>query len=324
MLSCLITPSCEDLVANRSSFELNNVSDTHSLNTDMGVSQCSPEAVEKMKFEKTYPVTRLSLNMMNIGYDIANTILELQRQKLELHGQKKLVKKDCRLSALCINTFSLKSVLQSKVAENIGYIVDFMSVDQQEIMYLQRGLANFIQNQNYCHFQQANIHIDLNNETSHLIFTQSSLERKLTNRANGTCLCRKCRSMSNLRHKQLIVERKLRKLVLNFMEIIEAMEMIFSLSLQSCLNAYEIGSSCLFQDRRRKKRSLFASSDTHDQLRRVTNVFENIFKSILSHEKVRERELQGLKHNIKNDEHSIQEIRAYLKGLKVIGQLHRK
>ena len=44
MIACLVSPSCG---ANGSNVELSNVSITHSLNTNIGVSECLPESVEK-------------------------------------------------------------------------------------------------------------------------------------------------------------------------------------------------------------------------------------------------------------------------------------
>ena len=76
-----------------------------------------------MIFERTDFVTRLSFNMQTIGYDLAMTIMEVERQRLGVHGKKNLVKRDCRLAALCINTFSLKSVLQSKYGLHCGLYV---------------------------------------------------------------------------------------------------------------------------------------------------------------------------------------------------------
>ena len=51
--------------------------------------------------------------------------------------KRDLVVMDCKLSDLCLNTFSLKSVLKTKVAQDLGYVVVFMAISDQEIMCLQ-------------------------------------------------------------------------------------------------------------------------------------------------------------------------------------------
>ena len=121
-----------------------------------------------------------------------------------------------------------------------------MFINNQELMYLEKGSPNSIQERNFKHFHQANIFIDLTNVTSHLIFIQSEIERKLTNKGNGTCLCKSSKSLSNLQHKQILIERKLKKLVYNFVEITAAMQMTFPAVLHSCLNAYKKGTCVHF------------------------------------------------------------------------------
>ena len=215
--------------------------------------------------------------MQKIGWDLAHTIMEVQQQKISVHDKRNFVKMDCRLAVLCLNTFSLKTVLKMKVAQDVGYIVDFMAINKEELMYLESGTPIFIRERNFRHFHQANIFIDLTNVTSHLIFIQSEIERKLTNKGNGTCLCKSSKSLSNLQHKQILIERKLKKLVYNFVEITAAMQMIFPAVLHSCLNAYKIGDMCTLHDLR-KKRSIFSSDNSHDEIKKVTHVFNRISK----------------------------------------------
>ena len=100
------------------------------------------------------------------------------------------------------------------------------------------------------------------------------------------------------------------------------MGLSFPPALQKCLHAYSMGETCLMKEPIRTKRSLFGSNQ-HDDLQKVTSVFERNFKNILQHEKVRNNELQEIKHRVHNDENGLMEIRVYLKGLKTIEQLHR-
>ena len=52
MVFCLISPLWGDLSANMSSYERISEAETHSLNT-VYVSQCSPETVQEIQFERT-------------------------------------------------------------------------------------------------------------------------------------------------------------------------------------------------------------------------------------------------------------------------------
>ena len=59
---------------------------------------------------------------------------------------------DCRLAGLCINTFDLKTILKAKVANNVGFIVDFVSLGEDEIMYIKAGEVKFIERRSFHHF----------------------------------------------------------------------------------------------------------------------------------------------------------------------------
>ena len=148
---CLLSPSLGDLPANGSSYGLISDADNHSLNTEY-VSECSPETVQRLKYERTDLNTRLSYNLLDIGFDLASTIIEFQRQKLDLSDQKEVIRMDCRLIGLCVNTFDLKSIQKAKVANNVGFIVNFISLNEDEMMYIKKGVVNFIQRQSFHHF----------------------------------------------------------------------------------------------------------------------------------------------------------------------------
>ena len=101
------------------------------------------------------------------------------------------------------------------------------------------------------------------------------------------------------------------------------MEMLFPEALHKCLDAYKKGDMCKLPNLRRK-RSIYGSTNTHDEIRKVTHVFESNFKKILVYEKSKAREMQLLKQNIQNEEQSISELRSYLKGSKFIEELRMK
>ena len=119
-----------------STAELKLSSNNNSLNT-LGLSFCSLENVSRMTYDRRDLVSRITFDMELIGWDLARTISEVQQQRIRFHDKRDPVAMDCRLSDMCLNTFSLKSVLKTKVAQDFGYVVDFMAINDQEIMYLQ-------------------------------------------------------------------------------------------------------------------------------------------------------------------------------------------
>ena len=98
--------------------------------------------------------------------------------------------------------------------------------------------------------------------------------------------------------------------------------MTFPKNLQEYLESFLVDKSCLMKETRRPKRSIFGSSD-HDELRRVTSVFENNFRNISNHEKARKIELQSMNHKISTEEAGLIEIRSYLKSMQIIDRIHR-
>ena len=82
------------------------------------------------------------------------------------------------------------------------------------------------------------------------------------------------------------------------------MKMKLSKTLYNCLDAFIKGDICRLSDLR-EKRSLFGSSSSHDEIRRVTDVFQSNFKRILVHDRAKSKDLQHLKENLRNDETKI-------------------
>ena len=107
ILGWLLATSSGDLLMNGSNFQLTASQANQSLNTQLR-SKCSKDTVQRMKFDRSDLSIQLSYNLLSIGMDLAATVIELQRQKIDLIQQKKVVRMDCQLSGLCINTFDLK------------------------------------------------------------------------------------------------------------------------------------------------------------------------------------------------------------------------
>ena len=108
-------------------------------------SECSNMSTQKLKHEKSQAQHELSFDFMEIVKDIASIVLEFEKQEIEIIDQSQVARFSCELQALCINTFSLKGLLKAKPKLNRGFIVDFASVDSQQIMYMKSGQSKFIE-----------------------------------------------------------------------------------------------------------------------------------------------------------------------------------
>ena len=154
------------------------------------------------------------------------------------------------------------------------------------------------------------MHINILNKSSHLIFVQTEHERKLLNYYEGTCYCKLSNTMKNLNLRQLGLKRTLKKVIFSFIELGVGLKIALPDDLQNCLQAFLDEKDCMMNQTARSKRSIFGSSD-HDDLRRITTIFENNFHNILSHEKARKFELQTMNHKISTEEAGLIEIRSY-------------
>ena len=163
---------------------------------------------------------------------------------------------NCKLSDLCIKPFTLGSLMKSNVDQNFNYVVDFWAVDESEIMYLDNGKPSYIYKEDFNQFSKANVFIELKNVTSHLIYSRNDVNSKLVNDANGTCFCKSSASLINVKRKQLLVEKQLKKLVSIFLGRTSSMKMKLSKTLYNCLDASIKGDICRLSDLR-EKRSLF-------------------------------------------------------------------
>ena len=108
-------------------------------------SECSNMSTQKLKHEKSQAIHELSFDFMEIVKDIASIVLEFGKQEIEIIDQSQVARFSCELQALCINTFSLKGLLKAKPKLDRGFIVDFASVNAQQIMYMKSGQSKFIQ-----------------------------------------------------------------------------------------------------------------------------------------------------------------------------------
>ena len=122
MLLGSLASSLGDLLKETGNLHLNSSLADRSLNIQ---SNCSNVTVQKLKSDRSDQSIELSFNFLDIGMDLVGTITEFQEQKLEIIKQSKVVRMDCRLNGLCLNTFDLKALLKAKVKKDVGFIIDF-------------------------------------------------------------------------------------------------------------------------------------------------------------------------------------------------------
>ena len=285
-------------------------------------SECSSMSIQKMQYENSNVKYEVSFDFFAMAKDIADIVVEFDKQQLEIIQQSQVVKFDCGLNALCLNTFNLRALLKAKPKKDIGFVIDFLSVDSQEIMYMARGTGKFIQKDSFKHFQRANIEIDLRNRSSHLIYVETDHERKLLNQFPGKCYCKLSSTMKNLKLHQLGVKKTLKKVVYSVLELGMGLKIALQDNIKNCLQEFLNDGSCKLNQTAKHKRSIFSSGD-HDSLRRITKIFENNFKNILLHEKARKFELNTMQQKISAEEAGLEEFRNYLKSSQLIEKLHR-
>ena len=101
-------------------------------------SECSNMSVQKLQSDRSDQKLEITFDFLALARDLSETILEFQRQRLEIVKQSKVVKMNCGLNALCLETFELRALLKAKPRKNVGFVVDFMLINSMEIMYIKK------------------------------------------------------------------------------------------------------------------------------------------------------------------------------------------
>merc|ERR1711873_20204 len=203
-------------------------------------------STQKMKHEKSQAQHDVSFDFFEIAKDIADIVLEFEKQEIEIIDQSQVARFNCELKALCLNTFSLRALLKAKPKQNLGFIIDFVSVDSQQIMYMKSGQGKFIQKSSFKHFERSNIGITLQNISSHLIYIETANERKLVNSFSGQCYCKLCSSIKSLKLKQLTVKNTLKKVVSSMLELSVGLKITLQDDLKLCLEEFLQDKSCMY------------------------------------------------------------------------------
>ena len=295
---------------------------TATQNAQLLYSECSNVSTQKLKLEKFQSVHDLSFDFVESVKDIASIILELGKQEIQVIEQSKVAMFDCELKALCINAFSLKALLKAQPKLNRAFITDFISVNAQQLMYLRNGQSKFIEKKSFKHFARSNIEITLQNITSHLLYIETDKERKLTNTFHGQCYCKLCNSLKNLKLKQLAVKKYLKRVVSEMLELWVGLQMALPNDIKLCLRNFLEDKSCMYNYNNKVRRSIFSSSD-HDDLRRVTKIFEKNFENIIKHERAKKLELNAIHRKLGAEEIDLQDLRNFMRGSQVIEKIHK-
>lgn len=121
-------------------------------------------------------------------------------------------------------------------------------------MYIKKGIAKFINKEYFKHFTNANIHIELKNKSSHLIFVQTELDRKLLNSYEGTCYCKLSKNIKNLHLHQLGLKKTLKQVIFTFLELGVGLKITLPNNLQEWLQAFLDDKDCMMKNTTRSKR----------------------------------------------------------------------
>ena len=89
----LLTSSYGDLLVDGSNLQLTASQANQSLNTQLQ-SKCSKDTVQRIQYDQSDLSIQLSYNLLDIGMDLAATVIEFQKQKIELIQQKNIVRID--------------------------------------------------------------------------------------------------------------------------------------------------------------------------------------------------------------------------------------
>ena len=295
---------------------------TATQNAELLYSECSNMSTQKLKLEKFQSFHELSFDFVESVKDIASIILELGKQEIQVIEQSKVAMFDCELKALCINAFSLKALLKAQPKLNRAFITDFISVDAQQLMYLKYGQSKFIEKTSFKHFERSNIRITLQNITSHLMYIETTKERKLVNNFSGQCYCKLCSSLKNLKLKQLTVKKTVKRVVSAMLELSLGLKIALPDDINVCLHNFLQDKSCMFNHTAKFRRSIFSSSD-HDGLRRVTKIFEQNFENIIRHERAKKLELNAIHRKLGAEEIDLEDLRNFMRGSQVIEKIHK-
>ena len=222
-------------------------------------SECSNMSTQKLKHEKSQAQHELSFDFVEIVKHIASIVLEFEKQEIEIIDQSQVAKFDCELKALCVNTFSLRALLKAKPKLNRGFIIDFVSVDSQQIMYMKSGQSKFIEKSSFKHFERSNIGITLQNISSHLIYIETAKERQLVNSFSGQCYCKLCSGIKNLKLKQLTVKKTLKRVVSAMLELSVGLKIALPDDIKFCLQNFLQDKSCMYNHTTKFRRSIFSS-----------------------------------------------------------------
>ena len=93
----LLASSYGDLLVDGSNLQLTASQANQSLNTQLQI-KCSKDTVQRLKYDQSDLSIQLSYNLLDIGMDLAATVIEFQKQKIELIQQKNIVRMSCQLS----------------------------------------------------------------------------------------------------------------------------------------------------------------------------------------------------------------------------------
>ena len=90
--------------------------------------------------------------------------------------------------------------MEKNLSNHFEYIVDFMSLGNQQLMYLdEKKNVKFIYEKDFLHFGKANVFVRLtHNKRGHILFFDDENTRHLLYNFEGKYLCRKSANFYNI------------------------------------------------------------------------------------------------------------------------------
>ena len=131
IISCLLQYSLGSLLESNATLNVSS-------NRRLIYSECSNMSVQKLQSDRSDLKFEISFDFLALARDLSDAVLEFDRQKLEIVQQSKVVRMNCGLNALCLETFELRALLKAKPRKNVGFYGDYVYKTRNSKIHKQR------------------------------------------------------------------------------------------------------------------------------------------------------------------------------------------
>ena len=119
-----------------------------------------------------------------------------------------------------------------------------------------------------------------NNSISTLVLYEFGAQRILTNKNIGNCKCPSSANLNNLFKAQQNMRVSLLHYIQDFIVIIETLSLHLDSKIAKCIHNYQNGIECSHDHKMRNKRSVFSFFDSDNDMRQVSQTFNNNFRKL--------------------------------------------